>query len=192
MRVKNQPITRCQNRSISGLMKRTCVHQKIWNKFLTWDSANDNSFSMNEPPTCSKCVVPISDTQSFSVYRDPSVINPLSGHRHQRKLVRSVAGCHKDSGRIVVSVTNVTEDFGEDDFFSVVINDITFNLSIESDIYEKKVISCNSYFLKNRKVPNEDSPVYLETWNSKGKDRKGGGGDVLTVQGLQKRRQIPL
>ena len=44
----------------------------------------------------------------------------------------------EDSGSAIVTVTNVTEHFGEEDFLSSVERNVTLNLSIESDICGNK------------------------------------------------------
>ena len=88
--------------------------------------------------TCSEWAVPVGYAQALSVNGYEDVMDSAGDHRHDRKLIRSIMRGGEDSGSAIVTVTNVTEHFGEEDFLSSVERNVTLNLSIESDICGNK------------------------------------------------------
>ena len=58
----------------------------------------------------------------------------VSRHGDQRKRVRSVTRRREDSCRSLVSIANVSDDVGEDDFLSAADGNSGAKLSTEGDI----------------------------------------------------------
>ena len=69
-----------------------------------------------------------------TVDRQVGPVIVVSRHGCQRKRVRSVTRRREDSCRCVISIANVTDDVGKDDFLSAADGNSCAKLSSEGDI----------------------------------------------------------
>ena len=81
---------------------------------------------------------PIGWSQSFLIQCDQGGVVSGGDHTDQGKQVGYVMWCGEDSCCIVVTVTNVSRNFGKDDFFSTIEGNVSFQFSRESNICKKK------------------------------------------------------
>ena len=90
--------------------------------------------------TCVIISVPVRHTQSLAIHGYPDPVVSAGDMRHDRKQVSSIIRGGEDPCRWVVTVTDVCDDFCEDNFHSVSEVNVTIDLSIESDIWGEKIM----------------------------------------------------
>ena len=65
------------------------------------------------------------ETQPFSVHGDPGPLRSGCPNTEHHELIRSVMRSREDSRDAIISVTNVTDDVGEDDSLSRAVGYLT-------------------------------------------------------------------